>query len=337
MTKLTMNLGENSYPIIIGKDLLERANEYFNLNRRVLIVTDDGVPNKYSNTIAKLCKEATVVTVKSGESSKSFSTLEEILGTMMACELGRTDCIIAVGGGVIGDLTGFAASIYMRGIDFYNVPTTLLSQVDSSIGGKTAINFNGVKNNIGSFKQPKCVLIDTDTLKTLPERQIASGLAEAIKMSLTSNAALFEMFESLSKHEIYEKIDEIIVKSLMIKKSVVEKDERESGLRKILNFGHTLGHGIEATEGMSGLTHGECVALGMLPVCSESVRTRLTEVLKKVGLPHEYHGDLNRALDLVSHDKKRDDNALSVILVSTPGEYEMRKISLFDFHNLVVN
>ena len=337
MTKLTMNLGENSYPIIIGKDLLGRANEYFNLDRRVLIVTDDGVPNKYSNTIAKLCKKATVVTVKSGESSKSFSTLEEILGDMMACELGRTDCIIAVGGGVVGDLTGFAASIYMRGIDFYNVPTTLLSQVDSSIGGKTAINFNGVKNNIGSFKQPKCVLIDTDTLKTLPERQIASGLAEAIKMSLTSDAALFEMLESLSKHEIYEKIDEIIVKSLMIKKSVVEKDECESGLRKILNFGHTLGHGIEATEGMSGLTHGECVALGMLPVCSESVRARLTEVLKKVGLPHEYHGDLHRALDLVSHDKKRDDNALSVILVSAPGKHEMRKMSLFDFHNLVVN
>ena len=336
MTKLTMNLGEQSYPIIIGQGLIDKADEYFNLSGKVLIVTDDGVPHKYSETIAKLCNRPTLVTVKSGEGSKSFPVLEELLLAMMENEFGHGDCVVAVGGGVVGDLAGFASSIYMRGIDFYNVPTTLLSQVDSSIGGKTAINFAGVKNSIGSFKQPKCVLIDTDTLKTLSKRHIASGLAESIKMSLTSDKALFEKLEELSLEDIYNHIEEIIEASLMIKKSVVEQDEKESGLRKILNFGHTLGHGIEAEEGMGGLTHGECVALGMIPFCAPDVRARLVEVLKKTGLPYEYKNDLRSAVSYAMHDKKRSADGISVITVDTPGDCSINKISMEDFEKIVL-
>lgn len=336
MTTLTMNLGENSYPIIVGRDILSSADSYFNLKRRVLIVTDDGVPNKYAQTIANLSLAPNIITVKSGEGSKSLSTLESLLLCMLENEFGRDDCVVAVGGGVVGDLAGFAASVYMRGIDFYNVPTTLLSQVDSSIGGKTAVNLGGVKNNVGSFKQPGAVLIDIDTLKTLSQRQLASGLAEAIKMSLTSDAALFDTFKRLSKEDIYDNIEEIIVRSLLIKKDVVEKDEKESGLRKILNFGHTLGHGIEALEGMGGLSHGECVALGMLPVSSENIRKDLVEIFKKIGLPYKYDNDISEALSFISHDKKRSANGLSVIRVDIPGEHIIEKMSVEDFRSLVL-
>ena len=337
MTTLRMELNESSYDITVGKNLLNSADKYFNLDRKVLIVTDDGVPKQYSETIAKLAKEAHIVTVKSGEESKSFDTLKTLLGAMCNAEFGRGDCAIAVGGGVVGDLTGFAASMYMRGIDFYNVPTTLLSQVDSSIGGKTAINFNGIKNVVGAFNQPKAVLIDTDTLLTLDERQKKSGLCEAIKMAMTSDKDLFELIEKLSKNEIYDHIDEIIVKSLKIKKAVVEEDEKETGLRKILNFGHTLGHGIESEEGMSGLLHGECVALGMPPMCSSEAESRLVAVLKKVGLDHVYHGNIKSALGYVSHDKKCSGKSVSVITVKEIGKCSIDKMSIDVFCNTVLN
>ena len=337
MTTLTVNLGINSYPITIGKELLCQADKYFDLNRRVLVVTDDGVPSEYASEIEKLCMHPTVVTVKSGEASKSLATLEELLLTMQRHDFDRSDCIVAVGGGVVGDLAGFASSIYMRGIDFYNVPTTLLSQMDSSIGGKTAVNLGGVKNNIGAFKQPRAVLIDTDTLKTLDDRQFSSGLSEAIKMSLTSDAELFNTFKTLSLKDIKENIEEIIVKSLLIKKSVVEEDEKESGLRKILNFGHTFGHCIESNEGMGGLLHGECVALGMLPFCSDEIRDDLIKVLKKVNLPYRYNGDIEAALSYVAHDKKRSGDTLSIIFVDTPGEYKISKISCNNFKKKVKN
>ena len=337
MTTLTVNLGSNSYPIVIGNNLLSQADKYFNLDRKVLIVTDDGVPNIYASCIAELCKHPTIFTVKSGEESKSLATLEDLLTTMLDKEFDRCDCIVAVGGGVVGDLAGFASSVYMRGIDFYNVPTTLLSQVDSSIGGKTAVNLGGVKNNIGAFKQPRAVLIDTDTLKTLDKRQFSSGLAEAIKMSLTSDEELFNLFKKLSLDDINNKIEEIIVRSLLIKKDVVEKDEKETGLRKILNFGHTFGHCIESNEGMSGLLHGECVALGMLPFCSDSTREDLVIILKKVNLPYQYEGDISAALSYVAHDKKRSGSSLSVISVDTPGEYKIESISCEDFKKAIKN
>ena len=191
-----MDLGRHSYDILIERGILAKAGQHLNLNRRVLVVTDTEVPEVYAKTLAGQCRNSVICTVETGEGSKSLTVLGQLLQTMLEHDFSRKDCVVAVGGDVVGDLSGFAASAYMRGIDFYNIPTTLLSQIDSSIGGKTAINLGGVKNIVGAFYQPKKVLIDPDLLKTLPLRQIANGMAEAIKMSLTSDKELFELFET---------------------------------------------------------------------------------------------------------------------------------------------
>ena len=259
--------------------------------------------------------------------SKSLDVFGKLLQTMLDNGFSRKDCVVAVGGGVVGDLSGFAASAYMRGIDFYNIPTTLLSQIDSSIGGKTAINFGGVKNIVGAFYQPKKVLIDPNLLKTLPKRQISNGLAEAVKMALTSDKELFDIFEN---KDIESNIDEIIIRSLNIKKSVVEQDEKESGLRKILNFGHTVGHGIESSEGMSELYHGECVALGMIPMCGESIRNRVVSVLKKCGLYRELNYDWEKITKAAFHDKKANGDSVTVTTVNEIGCFEMKTIKCLD-------
>ena len=333
MNELKMNLGDRSYKITVGKGTLNKAGELFNLDRKVFILTDAGVPAKYAERIKAQAKEAIIFTVGEGEGSKSFEVLESVLSAMLDFDMSRGDALVSVGGGVVGDLGGFAASMYMRGIDFYNVPTTFLSQVDSSIGGKTAINLNGVKNTIGAFYQPKAVLIDIDTLKTLPKRQISSGLAESIKMSLTSDAELFNLLETEGLTD--ENTETVITRSLMIKKSVVECDEKESGLRKILNFGHTFGHGIESAEEMSGLYHGECVALGMIPMCAPELRARVTSLLKKVVLPTKYDGNIDAALDFVVHDKKCRGGMVEAIFVDTPGTYRISRLSLNDFSKTI--
>lgn len=324
---ITMNLGQDSYDIVVERGVLAKANQHLNLNRRALIVTDTGVPVSYSKTIAEQCKESMIYTVAEGESSKSLVVFGQLLQTMLDHGFSRKDCVIAVGGGVVGDLSGFVASAYMRGIDFYNIPTTLLSQIDSSIGGKTAINFGGVKNIVGAFYQPKKVLIGPDLLKTLPSRQIANGLAEAIKMSLTSDKELFELFEN---KDIEANLDEIIIRSLQIKKAVVEQDEKEAGLRKILNFGHTIGHGIESSEGMSELYHGECVALGMLPMCGEEIRPRVSAVLKKCNLYRELEYDWDKITDAAFHDKKADGNKVTVTLVNEAGNFELKTMGCLE-------
>jgi 3-dehydroquinate synthase len=325
---LTMNLGANSYDIILEHGAIKKAADYLNLNRKVFIVTDDGVPSEYSEIIASQCKHPVLTVVPQGEDSKSFPVFEKLCRMMLENGFTRTDVVLAVGGGVVGDLAGFTAASFMRGIDFYNVPTTLLSEVDSSIGGKTAINLGGVKNIIGAFHQPKCVLIDPDVLKTLPQRQIANGLAESIKMAATFDAELFTFIET---NDIMENLDTIIEKSLRIKKYVVEHDEKEKGLRRILNFGHTIGHSIESYEGLHGLYHGECVALGMLPMCEGEVKERLLQVLKKAKLPTVLDFDSNRVYEVVTHDKKLDGDTLNLIYVPEIGKYEMKKTTLADF------
>ena len=190
---IRMELGKNSYCIELQRGNLEKAGELLNLNRKVMIITDEGVPEIYAKTIASQSKEAYIKVVPCGEGSKSFETTKEILTEMLGHQFSRKDCVVAVGGGVVGDLSGFVASLYMRGIDFYNVPTTVLSQVDSSIGGKTAVNLAGIKNIVGAFYQPKAVLIDPDTLNTLSKRQIVNGLIEAIKMGATNDKELFDL------------------------------------------------------------------------------------------------------------------------------------------------
>lgn len=324
---IQMNLQHDSYDIIVERGILARAGEHLNLNRRVLVVTDTGVPAVYAKTLAQQCKESVICTVEMGEVSKSLAVFGQLLETMLNHDFSRKDCVVAVGGGVVGDLAGFAASAYMRGINFYNIPTTLLSQIDSSIGGKTAINFGGVKNIFGAFYQPKKVLIDPDLLKTLPPRQIANGLAEAIKMSLTCDKDLFTLFE---QQDIEANLEEIIIRSLNIKKSVVEQDEKEAGLRKVLNFGHTIGHGIESSEGMCELYHGECVALGMLPMCSEAIRPRVIAVLKKCNLYRELQYDWDKITQAAFHDKKADGSLVTVILVNQVGSFEIKTMECLD-------
>ena len=316
------------YNIYLERGSFQKAGEYLNLDRKVLIVTDSGVPEIYAKTVAKQCKTPFIVTIPMGEASKCFENYKMLLSKMVEYEFTRTDCVVAVGGGVVGDLSGFVAASFMRGVDFYNIPTTVLSQVDSSIGGKVAIDFEGFKNIVGAFYPPKAVIIDSETLKTLPDRQISNGLAEALKMSMTSDARLFEIFEN---KDIMQNIDEIIEKSLMIKKSVVEQDEKESGLRRILNFGHTLAHAIESENKMKNLYHGECVALGMIPMCSKDIRPRLIKILNKLNLPSEISFDNQKIVIALKHDKKMSGDTITVVFVEKIGEFIMKSMPLTEF------
>ncbi|MBE7010918.1 MAG: 3-dehydroquinate synthase [Ruminococcaceae bacterium] len=321
-----------SYNIYVQRGALETAGTYLNLNRKVLIVTDTGVPAAYAQKVAAHCKEAFIITVKMGEKTKSIETFTYLLSCLVDHNFTRSDCIVAVGGGVVGDLAGFVASCFMRGIDFYNIPTTFLSQVDSSIGGKTAVDFMGIKNIVGAFYPPKAVIIDPDTLKTLPKRQVANGLAESVKMALIQDAELFDIFE---KGDVYEQMDTIILRSLQIKKYVVEQDEKEAGLRKILNFGHTLAHGIEAVNSLDTYYHGECVAMGMLPMCSDAVRERLIPVLQKLSLPTSCDYEKEALLSACRHDKKTSGDHITVVYVPEVGTFELRDMPFSEFEKQV--
>ena len=320
---LPVALGDRSYEVRVERGCLRRAGELLDLDRRVLIVTDEGVPAKYAEAVAAASREAVLVTVPQGEGSKSLATLEELLLTMLRHGFTRSDAVCAVGGGVPGDLAGFAAACFMRGIDFYNVPTTVLAQVDSSVGGKTAVNLGGVKNIVGAFHQPKAVLIDADTLSTLSQRDVSAGLAEAVKMGLIADAALFELFE---REDPMAHIEEIIFAALREKTRVVASDEREQGLRKCLNFGHTVGHGIESAAA-GALRHGECVAIGMLPMCAPALRPRLRAALEGLGLPVSCHYDPETVLAASLHDKKAGAGGVDCVLVDAPGAFRLEKLT----------
>lgn len=325
---------DRSYDVIIERRLLRKVGDLLDLRRKVLVITDRGVPIEYANTVCKACDYPFRVTVEPGEESKSLENFESLLSIMLENGFTRSDCVVAVGGGVVGDLAGFVASAYMRGVDFYNIPTTLLSQVDSSIGGKTAVNLGGIKNVVGAFYQPKRVLVDPDLLKTLPERHISNGFAEIIKMAVTFDKNLFELIESGDiRNE--RTLDTIIAKAIEIKKNVVENDEKESGLRKVLNFGHTIGHGIEYQLELSKLYHGECVGIGMLPMCAPEIRARVREALNKVGLPIIWKYDVDKIYDAVLHDKKLDGDKISLIMSDEIGTYRINKIPVREFYQIL--
>lgn len=316
------------YEVTIHCGGLHRVGEYFDLHRKVLVVTDNGVPEDYVMTVASQCTEAIVFMFEQGEASKCISTYQSILQVLVDNEFTRSDCVVAVGGGVVGDVAGFAAATYMRGVDFYNVPTTLLAQVDSSIGGKTAIDFGGYKNLVGAFYPPKGVLIDTDVLQTLSQRQIANGMAEIIKMSLTHDVTLFE---TIVNTDIIS--EDIIRRALLLKKQVVEADEREHGLRRVLNYGHTVGHAIEVVNPL--YLHGECVALGMLFMCAPLVREPLLKALNKWHLPTAYDGDVDNLLDACLRDKKRDGDKIVLVYVPEIGRFECKNLAITDFEKLI--
>ena len=322
---LKVNLKKDSYQIIIKRGALDNVKKLLSLDRKVLIVTDDGVPKEYAEKIAKASKYSKIITIKSGEESKNIENYKLLLSAMLENSFTRKDAVVAVGGGVIGDLAGFVASSYMRGVDFYNIPTTFLSQVDSSIGGKVAIDFDGYKNAVGAFYQPKKVIIDPDTLKTLSLRQLYNGVVESIKMALTFDKKLFVLL--CDQQNLNDNLEEIIIRSLKIKKRVVEKDVKEKRLRKVLNFGHTIGHAIESLY-IGQLLHGECVALGMLCFINDKDRQKLEEVLIKYQQKTKVDANIEKITSIIKHDKKANDSTITVVKVPTIGKFTLEELSI---------
>ena len=326
---LTMELGERSYDILIERGCLQQAGQLLHLNRKVCIVTDEGVPRQYVEKLAAQCESPVIVTVDAGEETKTMETVTKLCRVMLERGFSRKDCVAAVGGGMVGDLAGFAAACFMRGVDFYNIPTTLLSQVDSSIGGKTGVNLDGVKNIVGAFWQPQKVLIDPDTLDTLSPRLYAEGMAEAVKMALASDEKLFAQLEQGDLP-----VEELLYGALSIKKAIVEQDEREGGIRKLLNFGHTIGHGVESAA-KGSLYHGECVAIGLLPMCSQPVRARLQPVLERLGLPTSTDLDKEQIWQAMQHDKKSNSAGFSAVFVDEPGKAYAKNITFAEMKTIL--
>lgn len=329
---ITVNADGGKYNIYIKRGLISKLPDEINLQRKVLIITDSGVPAQYSDKILSASKEGYILTIEKGEKSKNLSTYESIMAKLLELNFTRDDAVVAVGGGVVGDLSGFAASTYMRGIEFYNIPTTLLSQVDSSIGGKTAVDFNGIKNIIGTFYQPSAVVIDPDVLNTLDKREFSAGLAEVIKMAAIHDANLFEYLE---ENDICHNIEYIIEKSLLIKKYFVESDTKENGVRRALNFGHTIGHAIEVSVPEGGLLHGECVGIGMLYCSEKAVRDRLQKLLIKANLPYKYNADVKVLKDALIHDKKASHSGIKMIIVNKIGSYEVKLMNCDEIIKLI--
>lgn len=317
---VTVSVPGGSYDVITERGILKKVGEHAKLGRRVLVVTDSGVPEEYARAVMSQCARPVLVTLPEGEKNKTLASFELLCRTMLENGFTRTDCAVAVGGGVVTDITGFAASAYMRGIDFYNVPTTLLAQTDASVGGKTAVDLDGVKNIVGAFYQPKGVFIDPDVLKTLEKRQFSSGMAEIIKMAISLDR---ELFCEIEKAPAGENIEKLINESVRLKADIVQRDEKESGLRRVLNFGHTVGHAVET---LSGLYHGESVAVGMTYMCSDEVRARLIPVLQKYSLPSSTDIAPEKLYEVLLHDKKADGGYINAVFVNSVGSFEIKKL-----------
>lgn len=335
---LFVDLKENSYNILIEKGLLNKLGEelkniYF--GEKIFIITDENVDKYYGSKVKDELDKAGYKTRKMvlapGEETKSFSTLPSIYNELLDFKLTRKELIITLGGGVIGDLGGFAASTFLRGVSFIQIPTSLLAQVDSSVGGKVAVDLEKGKNLVGSFYQPKAVFIDPDVLNTLPEKFYKDGMAEVIKYGCIKDRDFFYMLKSLkSREEVMNNIEDILYKCCYIKKSVVERDEKDLGERMLLNFGHTLGHAIEKYYNFTGYSHGEAVAIGMYNISLKSedegitekgVSEEIKEILINYDLPYKVDiKDNNKIIDTISLDKKNMGNVLKVILLKSIGE-----------------
>ena len=323
---LNINTAHGNCPVHIERGALKKAARIVGPERRVFIVTDSGVPAVWTDCLREQWPDADVFVFPQGESSKNLEVYEELISDMIRCGISRNDCIVALGGGVAGDLAGFAAATYMRGIDFVNIPTTALSQVDSCIGGKTALDIGGIKNIVGAFLQPAAVIVDPDVLSTLPERQLNAGLAEAVKAGLIRDPELFEIFEG---PDFRDRIEEIIYRALKVKKDIVEADEFEAGERKLLNFGHTFGHAYESFFGLERFLHGECVAMGMMKVLEQqALKERVRKVLEKLGLPTECEADPERIMELIRSDKKADHGVIDMVLADEPGKAYIRRMDI---------
>jgi 3-dehydroquinate synthase len=337
MQTLTVDLGERSYPIHIGQGLLgEKALLAPHISgRQVLVVSNETVAPLYLDPVLGLLTghDVTTVILPDGEQYKTMATLDTIYTALLEHRFNRGCTLVALGGGVVGDITGFAAASYQRGVAFIQIPTTLLAQVDSSVGGKTGVNHPLGKNMIGAFHQPRCVLIDTDTLDTLDDRQLAAGLAEVIKYGLIYDTDFFcwlEMNIHALKARDKQALAHAIGRSCAIKAEIVAADERESGTRALLNLGHTFGHAIETGTGYGTWLHGEAVAAGMVMAADLSARhgwlsqadvARTTALLHKAGLPVRAPAEMSeqRFLDLMAVDKKAVDSGLRLVLLKAIG------------------
>lgn len=343
---LHVNVPGHEYDILIGAGILGDAAEYIKAvasPSKILIVTDETVNPLYGDAVEtslKTLAETRRVVLPAGETTKSMEYLNRLYDEAFAFSMTRKDLVVALGGGVIGDLAGFFASTLLRGVDIIQIPTTLLSQVDSSVGGKTAIDVPQGKNLVGTFYQPKQVFIDTDTLLSLSDREFFGGFAEVIKYGAIWDEAFFEMLEKApNRADIMENIEEIVYRCCDIKREIVEIDEHDTALRMILNFGHTVGHIVEKAYHYTGFVHGEAVAFGMtvaakigetLEITEKGTAKTLTKFVKKCGLPTDISVSEEEFLGLAL-DKKTSGNEISVILLEKIGTYRIHKMEVLEF------
>ena len=334
--KLVVNLEKNSYPIYIENNILSQAGEYISevfSGKRIMIVSDDQVFALYGETLLSSLKnryECHHLVLPHGESTKNFQSLPIIYSAMLKAKISRSDLLIALGGGVMGDLAGFAAASFLRGVKLVQVPTSLLAQVDSSVGGKVAVDLPEGKNLVGAFYQPSMVLIDPLVLNSLPERFIHDGMGEVIKYGCIKDAALFDTLEKYNSfEELKEILPSVIERCVDIKRIVVEHDQFDTGERMLLNFGHTLAHTIEQYYHYERESHGEAVAIGMYQISliaeekgltAPGTSERILNLLKKYGLPYECGLPMEELIGAIKLDKKNLDNKLNVVLLHEIGD-----------------
>jgi 3-dehydroquinate synthase len=329
------------YDIFIERGLLDKAGEYAkNLSAatRAVLITDTNVAPLYKwrvlNSLSAAGFEVATHVFQAGEESKHLGTIAEMYKTLADSGMTRKDLIVALGGGVCGDMAGFAAATYLRGIDFMQIPTSLLAQVDSSVGGKTGVDLPQGKNLVGAFHQPIAVLIDPDTLNTLPDRFITDGMGEVIKYGCIKDAEFFEFLES---ENALEHIEDVIETCVSIKRDVVSRDEHEKGERMLLNFGHTLGHAIEKLYDFSGISHGMAVAVGMVMlakagekqgITTEGTADRIAALCKKYSLPTKESFTFAQLANAARSDKKSAGDSISLVLLREIGDSFTRKVEL---------
>jgi len=355
MNTLTMRAGTCEYPVYIEKGLLssvaERLKEMFPQSR-FAIITDDNVNTIYGQTVAASFESAglryDLLTVKPGEGAKSAEVFAQLLSALAQRGYNRADVIVALGGGVVGDLSGFVAAVFLRGLACVQIPTTLLAQIDSAVGGKTAINLPEGKNLVGAYHQPSAVFVDTALLQTLPIADFADGMAELIKYALIRDADMFTQLENSGSIDTHSDVlPSWIFRCLSIKRDVVAADEKDTGERMLLNFGHTIGHGIErlCAAQQKPMTHGRAVAIGMAAITAASERMGLTQsgtaqriiaVLQKTGLPHDITVfDKDEILKGILVDKKNVADKLNLVLINEPGRSFLHRIPGNDAKNFI--
>lgn len=319
------------YSIIIKKNSLRELSNLFSLDyKKVLIVTDDNIPLEYIEDVKSNFDYVNVLVLPHGENTKSIENYLKIQETLLNNNFSRKDLVIALGGGVIGDLVGFACSTYKRGIEYINIPTSSLSMIDSSIGGKTAINYKHYKNMIGSFYPAKGVLIDFSLLKSLPKRQLNNGLVEALKAGYIFDKTIIDEFK---KDEL--DIESIIIKSIMVKKHFVENDEKEESIREILNYGHTIGHALESIYGFSDkLYHGEAVGIGMMLINDDPLE--VASFLKKLDIHFDEDIDAEQIIEFIKNDKKMHDEKIDLIKVNKKVGGYIESISIEELKKIIV-